>query len=64
MAALIHFVSVIYAIVLAAGVIYSFVLLGRAVRSMLPDCGWSPSVTVLWDVFIGLGIGAFLTSVL
>lgn len=42
---------------------YSFALLGRAVQSVYPGTGWSSAVTVLWNVFIGIGIAAFVTSV-
>ena len=63
MPALAYLGSVISALIIATSIIYSFALLGRAVQSVFPNTGWSSAVTVLWNVFIGIGIGAFVTSV-
>ncbi|WP_455371234.1 phospholipid carrier-dependent glycosyltransferase [Petrachloros mirabilis] len=63
MPALVYLGSVISALIIATGILYSFALLGRAVQSVWPNTGWSSAVTVLWNVFIGIGIGAVVTSV-
>lgn len=62
--AMAHLGSVVLAFVISAAIVYSFALLGRAIRSVWPSIGWSRSTDVLWNTYIGAGIGAFATSVL
>ncbi len=49
---------------IAVVILYSFTLLGRFVRSLLPACEWSHSINVLWDLYAGVTAAAILTTVL
>lgn len=64
MQALSFFGSVIADFGFAISIIYSFSLLGRSIRAVLPAVDWSSSVSVLWDVYIGVISAAILTTVL
>lgn len=55
--------QLVVALAIALMIVYSFALLGRATRLVVPQTGWSSSNAVLWNVFIGIGIGAVVTSV-
>lgn len=59
-----HLGSLVAALGLALGVLYSFALLGRAVRLRLPHIEWSSPVEALWDVYIGTVAAAGLTTIL
>jgi hypothetical protein len=62
--ALFHLGSVIAALGVAVGIIFSFALLGRSIRLALPTIEWSPMINMLWDLFIGVTSAAFITTVL
>lgn len=49
---------------IALAVLYSFALLGRATGLVAHETGWSPSCLTLWNVYIGIGTGAVVTSLL
>ena len=59
-----HLGSLAAALGLALGVLYSFALLGRAVRLSLPHIEWSSPVEALWDMYLGTVAGAGLTTIL
>jgi hypothetical protein len=64
MQALSYLGSVVVDLVCAVAILYSFTLLGHSVRLVLPTVDWSPSVNVLWDLYIGVTSAAILTTVL
>lgn len=64
MQALSYFGAMIADLGIALFIVYSFALLGRSVRLVLPAVDWSSSVNVLWDVYIGVTSAAILTTVL
>ena len=56
--------SAILDFIFALIILYSFALLGRRIRLSLPVVEWSSSVTVLWEIYLGLTGAAFMTTIL
>jgi len=55
--------SIIGALGAAIGILFSFTLLGTAIRSFAFPLRWPPAVASLWDVFLGTAVAAFLATV-
>lgn len=63
MQAIVQLGSVLGALGIALGILFSFTLLGTAIRSAAFTLRWPPAVGALWDVFLGTAAAAFVVTV-
>jgi len=61
--AIVQLGSVLGALGIAIGILFSFTLLGTAIRSAVCTLRWPPAVGALWDVFLGTAAAALLVTV-